>query len=131
MNNLIRVVAGAQVKYINNVPHILLGLKPHGEWEFPGGKTNEGETDQEALEREWVEELGVMIQCDEERFGRAQNGNYDVWFYEVEIVEYEPETEPIAKEHIDVKYWRLDEAKGLKMNDVNRVMVGKLINRYE
>ena len=34
-NGLIQVVAGVNVKYINNVPHVLLGLKPRGEWEFP------------------------------------------------------------------------------------------------
>ena len=29
-NGLIQVVAGAYVRYINDTPHILLGLKPSG-----------------------------------------------------------------------------------------------------
>ena len=106
-NGLTQVVAGANVKYIDNVPFILLGLKPSGVWEFPGGKVVNDETHQEAMEREWIEELGVMVQCDGERFGHAINGNFEVWFYEVDIVDYEPDTEPIAKEHVEVKYFRL------------------------
>ena len=129
-NGLIQVVAGMNVKYIDNVPYILLGLKPSGQWEFPGGKVENEERHYEAMEREWVEELGVLIQCDEERFGHARNGEYEVWFYEVDIVDNEPETEPVAKEHIEVKYFKLDEVGELEMNEVNRVMMGKLVSRY-
>ena len=59
--------------------------------------------------------------------GQAQ---FELWFYEVDIIDYEPETEPIAKEHVEVKYFRLDEVDGLEMNKVNKTMLNKLINRY-
>ena len=129
-NGLIQVVAGVNVKYIDNVPNVLLGLKSHGEWEFPGGKVENGEQHYEAMEREWVEELGVDIQCNEKQFGHALNGEYEVWFYEVDIVDYESKTEPVAKEHIEVKYFRLDEVGELVMNEVNKVMVNKLASKY-
>ena len=129
-NGLIQVVAGINVKYINNVPFVLLGLKPSGVWEFPGGKINPGESHHEAMEREWIEEIGVMVFVDDERFGHARNGAYEVWFYEVEVDEYD-NIEPMAKEHVDVKYFRLDEVDGVEMNQINKTMLNKLIVKYK
>src|SRR3954470_16917213 len=43
-----------------------------GRWEFPGGKVEPGETDEQALARECVEELGVRVE------GGARIGP-DVW----------------------------------------------------
>jgi 8-oxo-dGTP pyrophosphatase MutT (NUDIX family) len=129
-NGLIQVVAGINVKYINNIPFVLLGLKPSGIWEFPGGKVIGDESHREAMEREWIEELGVMVFMDEERFGHARNGAYEVWFYEVEVDEYD-NIEPVAKEHVDVSYFRLDEVDGIEMNQINKSMLTKLINKYK
>jgi 8-oxo-dGTP diphosphatase len=39
-----------------------------GFWEFPGGKVEAGETLETALQREILEELGIIIRVDEEFF---------------------------------------------------------------
>ena len=130
-NGLTQVVAGIDIKYVDNVPFVLLGLKPSGVWEFPGGKVENGESHHEAMEREWIEELGVMVVIEEERFGRARNGVYEIYFYEVEIVQDEyQDGEPTSQEHVDVKYFRLDECDGIEMNQVNKTMLNKLITKY-
>ena len=131
-NGLTQVVAGIDIKYVDNVPFVLLGLKPSGIWEFPGGKVENGESHHEAMEREWIEELGVMVAIEEERFGRARNGVYEIYFYEVEIVQDEyQDGEPTSQEHVDVKYFRLDECDGLEMNRINKTMLNKLIIKYK
>ena len=130
-NGLTQVVAGIDIKYVDNIPFVLLGLKPSGVWEFPGGKVENGESHHETMEREWIEELGVMVVIEEERFGRARNGVYEIYFYEVEIVQDEyQDGEPTSQEHVDVKYFRLDECDGIEMNQVNKTMLNKLITKY-
>jgi len=129
--DLIQVVAGINIKYVDNIPFVLLGLKPSGIWEFPGGKVNHNESHSGAMEREWIEELGVMVECDEERFGHARNGVYEVWFYEVDIKQDDyQDGEPMSQEHVDVSYFRLDEVDGIELNAINKAMLNKLANKY-
>ncbi len=60
----VRVVAGilqredGKVLITQRRPTAFMPLK----WEFPGGKVEPGETDQQALKRELMEELGIEVE---------------------------------------------------------------------
>ena len=64
--NMKHVACGIMYNELNQV---LLGKRhPKGPypniWEFPGGKLEEGETLEECLQREWLEELNLSIAID-------------------------------------------------------------------
>lgn len=62
--NIMKVVAGA---WISTQARVLMGKRPDdklrpGMWELPGGKIEARETPEEALRREWMEELNLEVQ---------------------------------------------------------------------
>lgn len=63
---IIKVVAAVICDSIKDKKQIFATARGYGEfrgqWEFPGGKIEEGETSQQALVREIQEELEVTIQ---------------------------------------------------------------------
>jgi 8-oxo-dGTP diphosphatase len=125
-----RVVAGICIKYKDNIPHILLGLKPSGHWEFPGGKVKKDETDTNALHREWIEELDADIEVGE-FYVNVENGMYNVYFYIVELSKDDNDgSEAIAKEHIEVGWFGLDSLEELPMAVGNDLVVDLLIEDY-
>lgn len=67
IKRLVRVVAAiirkeGRVLITQRRPQAFMPLK----WEFPGGKVEEGETDQIALQRELLEELGIEASIGDE-----------------------------------------------------------------
>jgi mutator protein MutT len=90
----IRVVAalirqGGQVLLTQRKPGRHLGLS----WEFPGGKVEAGETDEQALRRELREELGVGVAVGTRCFETRHNyGTREMHLlvYRCRLVEGEP-----------------------------------------
>ena len=84
-----------------------------------------------ALEREWIEELDITIQCEDNHFGHGVNGIYEVWFYEIDIINSESTNEYVNKEHVEVRYFKLDEVHDLELNQLNKAMLTKLTLKYK
>lgn len=126
----IRVVAGVNLVEIGGTPHILLGLKSSGNWEFPGGKVEEGESDKMALEREWIEELNTTVETGE-KISTMVSSIYEVSFYNVKLKHTDQESIPESMEHIEVQYHPLEQSMGgLTMNDANKAVLEQIYNEY-
>ena len=120
------VVAGICIAYLDNIPNVLLGLKPSGHWEFPGGKVEKGETNEAALEREWVEELDTFAHV-KGHYTQIETDEYNINFYLVGLEDgWLDINEPIAKEHVDVKWVPIEDLDKYEMLDTN-TLVAELI----
>lgn len=97
-----------------------------GKWEFPGGKIENNETDEEALKREFIEELDVEISVDKficnEHFS-AHNHDFTLYAYYITLLSENLKN----NEHDEFKYFTLSEIK--ELND-NFAESDKLILKY-
>lgn len=98
----VRVVAGIAVR--NGT--VLMQKRPkgklrEGQWEHPGGKVEPGENPEDALRREWMEELGVPIRVAHYLAGKylLLERRIDIWFYYV-VIEGDAEPQPLEAEEL-------------------------------
>lgn len=111
---------------------VLVGLRPEGknlagQWEFPGGKIEAGESPEEALKRELKEELAIDAEIGEIVFaGTHSYGETGILliFYTVRFWKGEPK--PIY--HRDLKWVNLKELNALDIPGANRKILPYIIN---
>ncbi|WP_308302467.1 (deoxy)nucleoside triphosphate pyrophosphohydrolase [Peribacillus deserti] len=91
-------------------------------WEFPGGKVETGETDQEALIREIREELGCVIEV----FSQITEAAEEYSSIIVQLITYRSKIvsgHPSAKEHSELKWVHKSELSLLNWSRADRPTV--------
>ncbi|RKX87467.1 MAG: NUDIX hydrolase [Spirochaetes bacterium] len=96
-------------------------------WEFPGGKLEEGESPEETLKREYLEEFDAEIEVGE-RICRGKFSNkdchYTLYGYLITV-----KSELRLKEHSEVRWVSLRELDNLPMAASDRQLAECLKNR--
>jgi 8-oxo-dGTP diphosphatase len=124
----IPVVAG----FLKRDGQILVGQRPEnhslaGQWEFPGGKIELGETPEEALARELQEELGIEAQVGDLKL--ACTHSYSdvgivILFYEIKFWKGEPK----AHHHMRLEWIYPEELKLRPIPEANKKILDRLFH---
>jgi len=110
---------------------VLVGLRPEGknlagQWEFPGGKIESGESPEEALKRELMEELGIEAQIGKIMFaGTHSYGETGILllFYHVPYWKGEPKN----IHHRELKWVKVGELDHLNIPGANRKVLPQIV----
>jgi 8-oxo-dGTP diphosphatase len=130
--NFVRVVAGIfyqKGRVLMGCRHPCEGGRFVGHWEFPGGRVEEGESAEEALAREFLEELNCPVE--EMRFHRQLQWSYpdkeiELHYYFVRLACDKPETYQLAA-HSKVDWFDPKTALELQILPANRQIIEDLL----
>jgi 8-oxo-dGTP diphosphatase len=114
---------------------VLIGQRPPGhtlagQWEFPGGKIERGESPESALKRELQEELGIEADIGPLRFAATHSyGDISIMilFYDV----YYWKGEPKLQQHTELRWTTPREFLKLSIPEANRKIAMNLIEILE
>jgi len=124
----IPVVAG----FLQKESNILVGQRPEfnslpGQWEFPGGKIELGETPEQALARELNEELGIEATIGNLKLACTHcygDVGIIILFYAVPFWKGEPK----AKHHMMLEWIHPEELKHKTIPEANRRILDRILN---
>jgi 8-oxo-dGTP diphosphatase len=98
-----------------------------GKWEFPGGKVEEGESEHDALQREFIEEFETAIEVGpilaRTSFEHA-GARFDLTAYEIG---FDP-SRLALREHTEWRWAALDEIETIDFADSDRKLLEQLRN---
>jgi 8-oxo-dGTP diphosphatase len=130
-NYWIPVVAGL----IKRQDMVLVGQRPEnhslaGQWEFPGGKVEAGESPEEALARELREELDIEAEIGDIKLSCTHS--YDgvgilIMFFEVKYWKGEPKT----KHHLQLEWVRPEELHLRPIPDANKKILPRILKALD
>jgi 8-oxo-dGTP diphosphatase len=111
---------------------VLLGQRPAGnslagQWEFPGGKIEIGESPAQALKRELFEELAIEAEIGTLRLANTHaygDRGVVLLFFDVPFWKGEPK----AKHHTDLRWVDPDEIPKLEIPEANRLILKTILD---
>lgn len=122
----IPVVAG----FMKKGGQILVGQRPEthslaGQWEFPGGKIEAGETPEQALARELSEELGITAEIGTLKLACTHSyGEVNILILFYEVLYWKGEPKP--QHHLMLEWIHPEELAHRNIPDANRRILDQL-----
>ena len=89
-----------------------------GKWEFPGGKIDEGESPEKALERELFEEFGVVAKAGK----HVATHQFDYGSFQIELMAYEVDCNEGTfqlTDHDQIAWARLEEFQDYDLSEAD------------
>ena len=116
--------------FLRRGSQILVGQRPEnhslaGQWEFPGGKIESGESPEAALARELSEELGVEAEIGELKFSCTHSyGDVNILILFFEVLYWKGDPKP--KHHLMLEWIEPQDLGTRNIPEANRKMLDRI-----